>query len=32
MLSKLGFARDKAADGEEALERIVEGNPDLVIL
>ena len=32
MLSKLGFVVDKAADGEEALERIVEGNPDLVIL
>ena len=32
MLSKLGFEVDKAVDGEEALERIVEGNPDLVIL
>jgi CheY-like chemotaxis protein len=32
MLSKLGFSVEKAGDGEEALERIVECNPDLVIL
>jgi DNA-binding response OmpR family regulator len=32
MLSKLGFQVDKAADGEEALDKIVECNPDLVIL
>lgn len=32
MLSKLGFEVEKAADGEEALEKIVECNPDLIIL
>jgi DNA-binding response OmpR family regulator len=32
MLSKLGFQVEKAADGEEALEKIVECSPDLVIL
>lgn len=32
MLSKLGFEVEKAADGEEALEKIVECDPDLVIL
>ena len=32
MLSKLGFVVERAEDGEEALERIKEGRPDLVIL
>jgi len=32
MLSKLGFTIEKAADGEEALEKVVETNPDLLIL
>ncbi|MBA7650749.1 Regulator of RpoS [subsurface metagenome] len=32
MLSKLGFEVEKAEDGEEALSRIVETDPDLVIL
>ncbi len=32
MLSKLGFEVEKAVDGEEALDKIVECNPDLVIL
>jgi DNA-binding response OmpR family regulator len=32
MLSKLGFAVDKAADGEQALERVRSSAPDLVIL
>jgi DNA-binding response OmpR family regulator len=32
MLSKLGFEVEKASDGEEALEKIVECDPDLVIL
>jgi len=32
MLSKLGFTVEKAADGEEALEKVVETNPDLLIL
>lgn len=32
MLSKLGFKIEKAADGEEALQKVVECNPDLIIL
>jgi DNA-binding response OmpR family regulator len=32
MLSKLGFEVEKAQDGEEALEKVVETEPDLVIL
>jgi DNA-binding response OmpR family regulator len=32
MLSKLGFQVDKAVDGEEALEKVQAGNPDLIIL
>jgi len=32
MLSKLGFEVEKAIDGEEALVKIVEKDPDLVIL
>ncbi len=32
MLSKLGFDIEKAVDGEEALQKIQETNPDLVIL
>lgn len=32
MLGKLGFEVEKAADGEEALRKIVDTNPDLVIL
>jgi DNA-binding response OmpR family regulator len=32
MLTKLGFEVDKAADGEEALEKVQSGNPDLIIL
>jgi DNA-binding response OmpR family regulator len=32
MLSKLGFQVEKAADGEEALEKVQSSNPDLVIL
>jgi DNA-binding response OmpR family regulator len=32
MLSKLGFLVEKAADGEEALEKIQASNPDLIIL
>jgi len=32
MLSKLGFEVEKAADGEEALEKLQECNPDLMIL
>ena len=32
MLSKLGFQVEKAADGEEALERVQATNPDLIIL
>jgi DNA-binding response OmpR family regulator len=32
MLSKLGFEVDKAIDGEEALEKVQSGNPDLIIL
>ncbi len=32
MLSKLGFEVEKAADGEEALEKLQECNPDLIIL
>ena len=32
MLTKLGFQVEKAVDGEEALERVQSGNPDLIIL
>ena len=32
MLSKLGFKIEKAADGEEALQKVTETNPDLIIL
>ena len=32
MLSKLGFTIEKAADGEEALQKVVDTNPDLIIL
>jgi len=32
MLSKLGFSVEKAADGEEALVKVVETDPDLLIL
>lgn len=32
MLSKLGFEIVKAADGEEALQKVEETNPDLIIL
>jgi DNA-binding response OmpR family regulator len=32
MLSKLGFRIEKAADGEEALQKVVDTNPDLIIL
>ncbi len=32
MLSKLGFIVEKAIDGEDALQKIEETNPDLVIL
>jgi DNA-binding response OmpR family regulator len=32
MLSNLGFEIEKAADGEEALQKVVETNPDLIIL
>jgi len=32
MLSKLGFLVEKAADGEEALEKVQSSNPDLIIL
>jgi len=32
MLSKLGFEIDRAEDGEEALDRIKESDPDLIIL
>jgi len=32
VLSKLGFIVEKAADGEEALVRVVETDPDLLIL
>jgi DNA-binding response OmpR family regulator len=32
MLSKLGFEIEKAADGEEALEKVQAVNPDLIIL
>ncbi len=32
MLSKLGFVVERAQDGEEALERVRQGKPDLVIL
>ncbi len=32
MLSKLGFKVVKALDGEEALERVKDSNPDLIIL
>jgi DNA-binding response OmpR family regulator len=32
MLSKLGFQVEKAVDGEEALEKVRAGNPDLIIL
>ncbi len=32
MLTKLGFEVDKAGDGEEALEKVRSGNPDLIIL
>ncbi|UCF97702.1 MAG: response regulator [Spirochaetaceae bacterium] len=32
MLSKLGFKIEKAADGEEALQKVVETDPDLIIL
>ena len=32
MLSKLGFQVEKAADGEEALEKVRRVNPDLIIL
>jgi len=32
MLSKLGFIIEKAVDGEEALQKVVETDPDLIIL
>lgn len=32
MLSKLGFVVEKAEDGEQALEKVVSGKPDLIIL
>ena len=32
MLSRLGFQIEKAADGEEALQKIQETNPDLILL
>jgi DNA-binding response OmpR family regulator len=32
MLSNLGFRIEKAADGEEALQKVVETDPDLIIL
>jgi CheY-like chemotaxis protein len=32
MLSKLGFEIEKAVDGEQALQKIRETNPDLIIL
>ncbi len=32
MLSKLGFLVEKAEDGEQALEKLVETKPDLIIL
>jgi DNA-binding response OmpR family regulator len=32
MLSKLGFEVEKAVDGEDALEKVTEFNPDLIIL
>ena len=32
MLTKLNFEVEKAADGEEALEKVKSGNPDLIIL
>jgi DNA-binding response OmpR family regulator len=32
MLSKLGFRIEKAADGEEALQKVVQTDPDLIIL
>jgi DNA-binding response OmpR family regulator len=32
MLSRLGFKIEKAADGEEALQKVVETEPDLIIL
>jgi DNA-binding response OmpR family regulator len=32
MLSKLGFRIEKASDGEEALQKVVETEPDLIIL
>ncbi len=32
MLSKLGFMIEKAEDGEEALRKVVETDPDLIIL
>lgn len=32
MLSKLGFQIEKASDGEEALQKVVETEPDLIIL
>jgi DNA-binding response OmpR family regulator len=32
MLSKLGFTIEKAVDGEEALQKVVETDPDLIIL
>jgi len=32
MLSKLGFKIEKAADGEEALKKVTETDPDLIIL
>ena len=32
MLSNLGFQVEMAADGEEALDRLIEVNPDLIVL
>ncbi len=32
MLSKLGFEIEKAVDGEEALQKVVDTDPDLIIL
>jgi len=32
MLSKLGFTIEKASDGEEALQKVVDTDPDLIIL
>ena len=32
MLSKLGFVIEKASDGEEALQKVVDTDPDLIIL